>query len=145
MVMYYDYSMYIKNNAPRNNGNVRKFGTLQAEVKWRTQRPRKQKNSRLRAGFPRTDPLEAKDIMCKCSPKKSLRGKISQQIFREIQAFFEKKKVFINYHRGLWRAPNTKEKNGHVLVPFSANQKPVLSSTEDSAFSRTCRLRGQGP
>ena len=143
IVMYYDYTMYIKNNAPRNNGNVRKFGTLQAEVEWRTQRPRKQKNSRLRAGFPRTDPLEAKDIMCKCSPNKKSSRKILATNFPWNSGVLRKKKGLHKLSsRALACSPNTKEKNCHVLVPFSANQKPVLSSTEDSAFSRTCWLRG---
>ena len=35
------------------------------------------------------------------------------------------------------------KKNDHDLCPFSTNQKIVLSSVENRAFSRTCTLRGQ--
>ena len=70
------------------------------------------------------------------------------QIFREIQAFSKKKKkkrkrkVFKlhNFSRGPGVLQD--EKNGQDLIPFSTNQKLVLSSAE--AFSRTCKLRSQG-
>ena len=36
------------------------------------------------------------------------------------------------------------KKKDHDLCPILTNQKIVLFSTEDCAFSRTCRVRGQG-
>ena len=57
---------------------------------------------------------------------------------------FSKKKVFLNLPRGLWYVFHNEEKRGHDLGPFFTNQNIVLSSTASRAFSRTCRLGGQG-
>ena len=57
---------------------------------------------------------------------------------------FSKKKVFLKLPRGLWCVFQDEEKKGHDFGPFFTNQKIVLSSTANRAFSRACRLGGQG-
>ena len=98
-----------------------------AEVESKTQgsRPRTQNNPR-----PKTDPLVAKD--------RNARGQ-----GHNVQVF-SKKRLSLNLPRGLWRVLQDEEKKGHDLGPFFTNQKIVLSSTANRAFSRTCGLGGQG-
>ena len=54
---------------------------------------------------------------------------------------FSKKKVFLKLPRGLWCVFQDEEKKGHDFGPFFTNQKIVLSSTANRAFSRACRPR----
>ena len=56
---------------------------------------------------------------------------------------FSKKKVFLNLPRGLWSVFQDEEKKGHDLGPFFTNQKIVLSSTANRAFSRTLVLKAK--
>ena len=80
-----------------------------------------------------------------------------QAVRTQRASFLKKKKVFVQKYRKFFaktkRSPTKKKvfrraprrrKNDHDLGPFSTNQKIELSSVEDRAFSRTCRLRGQG-
>ena len=117
------------------------------------------KNPRPRADFPRTDPLEAHDMNTRgqgqgpriqpanvFKNKKSSRKKIANypRNFRRFPINLNNKKVLINFLRGFWRAPRRRKKSGHDFSQFSTNQKILLFSAEDRAFSRTCQLRGQG-
>ena len=90
-------------------------------------RPRTQKNrrSRPRTAFPKTDPLEAKDRNA---------GGQDQGHNAEV---FSKKKVSRKKLQIL-RKISGEEKKDHDLCPFLTNQKIVLLSTKDRAFSRTC-------
>ena len=55
-------------------------------------------------------------------------------------SFFKKKRSSYNLPLGLWRVLQDEEKKGHDLGPFFTNQKIVLSSTANRAFSRTCKF-----
>ena len=77
--------------------------------------------------------LEAKD--------RNARGQGRETRTQRASVF--QKKVFLKFTaRSLAHSPRPKK--GHDRVPFSTNQKIVLSSTENRAFLRTCRLGGQG-
>ena len=57
---------------------------------------------------------------------------------------FSKKKVLLNLPRGLWRVLQDEEKKRSWPWPIYTNQEIELSSTANRAFSRTCKLGGQG-
>ena len=113
-------------------------------------RPRTQKNPKLRTNFPRAEPFEAKDRNTRglghnaqvfsLPPQKGLRAKKSQ-IFHEISGVLQIKKDLRLKNRKFFAKFKAKKNS---QSPFLTNQKIVLSSTEDRAFSRTCRLRGHG-
>ena len=75
--------------------------------------------------------------------KKGYRAR-NQKFSAKFHAFSKKKKVFTNFPRGFWRSPRQSKKKGHGHGPFLTIQKIVLFSAEDKAFSKICRLRGQG-
>ena len=147
----------------RFNHNQSGF-SFKIEVESRTQdsRPRPQKirgrEQRQEPTFrgqtlsrPRTEMLEAKVkdqghnalVLSKKSNKQQRFSREKSQIFCKILDVLLKKKIFINFPRGIWRALRRKKK-GHDLGPYITNQKIVLPSAKDRAFSRTCRLRGLG-
>ena len=72
---------------------------------------------------PRTNPLKAKDTTRK---------------------YFPRKKDLLKFTARSLARSSRRKKKGHDLGPFFTNQKIVLSSTVNRAFSRTCRLGGQG-
>ena len=84
--------------------------------------------------------FEAKDRLSEGRPFRG-QGKESSWLRPRTNAqVFSQKKVFSQ----IFREISGEERKGHDHGPFSTNQKIVLSSTEDRAFSRTCKLRGQG-
>ena len=81
--------------------------------------------------------LEAKDKDIKSSRPRARMLKARTQR----ASVLRKKKVFVNLPRGLRRSP--RRKNGHDLGLFLTNQKIVLSSTKEKAFSKNSRLCSQ--
>ena len=63
--------------------------------------------------------------------------------FKSSQKSKQKKRSLLIY-REVSGVLQDQEKNGDDLGPFSTNQKIMLSSAEDRAFLRTCKLQGQG-
>ena len=57
---------------------------------------------------------------------------------------FKNKGLHENNHKFNSQRNLRQRKKAHDLCPISTNQKIVLFSTEDCAFSRTCGVRGQG-
>ena len=128
------------------------------ESRTQDSRPRTQKNPGLspRTDFPRTaDPLEAKDRNAQGQGSWTTRASgLQKKVFaprnrnfpRNFRRFQNKnkiKKVFAHKMANFCEM-QTKKKRGHDLGSFLTNQKIELSSPEDRAFLRTCRLRGQG-
>ena len=72
-----------------------------------------------------------------------LEAKAKNQGHKVLTQVFSKKKVFLDLPRDLWRVLQNEEKKGYDLGPFFTNQKIVLSSTANRAFSRTARLGDQ--
>ena len=103
---------------------------MESKTQGSRSRPRTQNNPR-----PKTDPLEAKD--------RNTRGQ-GPRTQRVDTSIFKKKGLLKFTARSLARSPRRRKKKGHVLGPFFTNQKIVLSSTANTAFSRTCWLGGQG-
>ena len=65
--------------------------------------------------------------------------------FYEISGVLQKlKKRSSSRKSQIFREISDEEKKSHDLGPFLTNQKILLFSAEDKAFSRTSRLRGQG-
>ena len=96
--------------------------------------PTTQKNSRSRTDLSRTEPLEAK-----------VRNAGGQGPRHNAQVFYKKKKKKgpCAGNSQILRETLGKQKKCHDFNPFLTNLKLVLSSTEDRAFLRTCRLQGQ--
>ena len=123
------------------------------KVESRTQgsRPRTQKNPRTRTDFARTDPLEAKVTNVRGQGPRIQRASVSQKKkifeyfprnFKSSQKSKQKKRSLLIY-REVSGVLQDQEKNGDNLGPFSTNQKIVLSSAEDRAFLRTCKLEAK--
>ena len=68
---------------------------------------------------------------------------VFSQIFREISGVLRNKR-FSRQNRKFSAKFLEKKKKGHDHSPFLTTQNVVLSSTEDRAFLRSCRLRDQG-
>ena len=113
-------------------------------------RPRTQKNPRPRTALPRTDPLEAKDkghnaqVFSKKRTKKKVFAQKHHKFSAKFQVFPNRKKKIFAQKIQIFYEISDQAKKGHDLGPFLTNQKVMLFATEDKAFSRTCRLRGQG-
>ena len=102
---------------------------MQSKAQGSRRRPGTQNNSR-----PKTDPVEAKDRNDRGlghvprTQHASVLKKRFSYIYREVSGAFSK----------------MKKKKCPDLGPFFTNQKIVLSSIANRAFSRTCRLGSQG-
>ena len=99
------------------NTRLEDKNTKKSKAKDRLSEDRPSRGQGQKCSRPRT-----KDTVCKCSKK--------TKIFAQKIANFSR-----NFRR---------RKKKHDLGPFLTNQKIMLSSAEDRAFSRTWRLRGQG-
>ena len=76
--------------------------------------------------------------------KKKKKGKgSSRKSSAKLQAF-SKRKRFSGKNSQILRQISGQEKKLMPFSPFLTTQKVVLFSSEDTVFSRTCRLPGQG-
>ena len=80
----------------------------------------------------------------KRSQKRKALTQKNLHIFRKFLGILKKKKKI--YARKIENSPQNfrEEKKKVMTLAHFNNSKIVLSSTEDRAFSRNCRLRGQG-
>ena len=99
------------------------------QCSWPRPRPRTKNSLRQR-----TDPLEAKH--------RNARGQ-GQGPRTYCTKVFKKKGLHKFTARSVASSPRRRKKKGHDLGSYFTNQKIVLSSTANRAFSRTCRLGGQ--
>ena len=92
---------------------------------------------------------KAKETRRKCSPKKRKKKQGLRSIIANFSRNFRRspnktKKRSSRRISQIFRDILDEEKKGHDLGPFLTKQKIVLSTAEDSVFSRTWRLRGLG-